>query len=116
MYLQDQVLLSFVIKPLGLLGMQVEENNLCMVTKNALLQQQNRHLQEKLETQRQQQLHQHQQLLISQQEVSDAALCMMPCGAAGYSALSYSSSFCMCIFDLMHTSLLSPDGAQHSVT
>ncbi len=67
--------------------MQVEENNLCMVTKNAQLQQQNQHLQEKLETQRQQQLHQQRQLLISQQEVSYAALCMMPCGPAGYLAL-----------------------------
>ena len=71
--------------------MQVEENNLCMVTKNALLQQQNQHLQEKLETQRQQQLHQQQQLLTSQQEASHAAHCMMPCGAAGYLALFYSS-------------------------
>ena len=50
MHLQDQVLLSIDIEPLGLLAstsvaMQVEENNLCMVTKNALLQQQNQHLQ-----------------------------------------------------------------------
>ena len=90
------MLLSIVSRPLGLLAttsvaMQVEENNLCMVTKNAQLQQQNQHLQEKLETQRQQQLHQQRQLLISQQEVSYAALCMMPCGAAGYLALLYSS-------------------------
>lgn len=65
--------------------MQVEENNLCMVTKNALLQQQNQHLQEKLETQRQQQLHQQQQLLTSQQEASHAA--HWSCGAAGHLAL-----------------------------
>ncbi len=72
--------------------MQAEENNMCMVTKNALQQQQNQHLQEKLETQRHQQLHQQQQqLLIHQQEASYAALCMMPCGAAGYLALLYSS-------------------------
>ncbi|KAL0054133.1 hypothetical protein WJX82_004373 [Trebouxia sp. C0006] len=51
-------------------NIEVEENNLCMVTKNALLQQQNQHLQEKLETQRQQQLHQQQQLLTSQQEAT----------------------------------------------
>lgn len=98
MHLSDQLLLSIVIKPLGLpastsIAMQVEENNLCMVTKNALLQQQNQHLQEKLETQRQQQLHQQQQLLISQQEASHAALCMMSCGTAGYLALLYSSFF-----------------------
>ncbi|KAL0023479.1 hypothetical protein WJX79_010262 [Trebouxia sp. C0005] len=49
-------------------NIEVEENNLCMATKNALLQQQNGHLQQKLETQRQQQLHLQQQLLISQQE------------------------------------------------
>ena len=43
MHLHDQVPLRVVIKPLGLLAntlvaVQVEENNLCMVTKNALLQ------------------------------------------------------------------------------
>lgn len=53
-----------------------------MVSKNALLQQQSQHLQEKLETQTLHMLHQQQQLLFSQQEASDAALCIMPCGAA----------------------------------
>lgn len=62
MYLQDHVVLSYVIMPLGSLAntsfaMQLEESKLCMVTKIALLQQQNQHMQEKLETQTQQLLH-----------------------------------------------------------